>query len=356
MGIREKYWRYSLFVLILGLGVIIFVKLIPFLGGLLGAATIYILVRGQMQWLHEKKHWRKSLAATLLLVESILCFLIPISLVVWMFVSKFQDININPETILRPVQHIAGLIEAKTGYNFFDQGNFTSLVMSVIPRIGQVLMGSITSFTINILVLMFVLYFMLIGGPRMERYINDLLPFNKTDKRHVRHEIVMIVRSNAIGIPLLAVIQGAIAMIGYFIFHAPAPLFFGVLTSFATIIPILGTAIIWAPLAIYMALTDDWANAIGLSIYALIIITHVDNVVRFIMQKRMADTHPLVTIFGVIIGLPLFGFMGVIFGPLMLSMFILCVDIFKNEYLERKAPATPVSRAAGTSKSHDRAT
>ena len=111
-------------------------------------------------------------------------------------------------------------------------------------------------------------------------------------------------------------------------------LFSGVLTCFATIIPIFGTALIWLPLAGYMALTGDWGPAIGLLLYGGLVVTHVDNVVRFIMQKKMADTHPLVTIFGVFIGLSLFGFMGVIFGPLMLEMFVFCVNIFKKKYLD----------------------
>lgn len=128
--------------------------------------------------------------------------------------------------------------------------------------------------------------------------------------------------------------QGVVAFVGYLVFNAPSPLFWGVLTCFATIIPIFGTALIWLPLAGYMALTGDWGPAIGLLLYGGLVVTHVDNVVRFIMQKKMADTHPLVTIFGVFIGLSLFGFMGVIFGPLMLEMFVFCVNIFKKKYLD----------------------
>jgi len=136
------------------------------------------------------------------------------------------------------------------------------------------------------------------------------------------------------GIPLLAVVQGIVAFVGYLVFNAPSPLFWGVLTCFATIIPIFGTALVWLPLAGYMALTGAWGPAIGLLLYGGLVVTHVDNVVRFIMQKKMADTHPLVTIFGVFIGLSLFGFMGVIFGPLMLEMFVFCVNIFKKKYLD----------------------
>ena len=63
--------------------------------------------------------------------------------------------------------------------------------------------------------------------------------------------------------------------------------------------------------------------------------TNVDNLIRFILQKKLADIHPLITVFGVVIGLSLFGFMGIIFGPLLLSLFLLCIDIFKKSYLDK---------------------
>lgn len=168
----------------------------------------------------------------------------------------------------------------------------------------------------------------------MEAYVNDILPFNEANTQEVIHEINMIVRSNAIGIPLLAIIQGGVAMIGYLIFGAPNVLVLGFLTCFATIIPMVGTALIWFPVAAYLAVTGSWFNAIGLAAYGGIVISQSDNLIRFILQKKMADTHPLITIFGVVIGLPLFGFMGVIFGPLLLSLFFLFVDMFKKEYLD----------------------
>lgn len=331
--IKEQYWRYSLFVLIIGLGVTIFVELIPFIGGLLGAATIYVLLRRQMHYLTQCRKWRRSLAATVLLVEAILCFLVPISLIVWMFVAKIQHIALEPQSIIDPFRHVAELIRDRTGYDILQPSNINYLI-SLIPKVGQWVLRSIFSFGINIIVLMFVLYFMLIGGYRMEDYFRDLLPFNHSTSRSVMREVHMIVRSNAIGIPLLAVVQGIVAFVGYLVFNAPSPLFWGVLTCFATIIPIFGTALVWLPLAGYMALTGDWGPAIGLLLYGGLVVTHVDNVVRFIMQKKMADTHPLVTIFGVFIGLSLFGFMGVIFGPLMLEMFVFCVNIFKKKYLD----------------------
>ena len=165
------------------------------------------------------------------------------------------------------------------------------------------------------------------------RTIYEILPFNEENKKEVLTEIHLLVRSNAIGIPLLAVIQGMIASLGYYLFDAPSVLLFGFLTCFATIIPIVGTALVWIPLAAYMAISGDWPHALGLVLYCGLIVTNIDNLIRFILQKKLADTHPLITIFGVFIGLPLFGFMGIIFGPLLLSVFLVCVNIFKNQYL-----------------------
>ena len=322
MSVKEQYWRYSLIAIIIVLGIVLFQQITPFLGGLLGALTIYILVRKQMIRLTTKRKMKRSTAALLITTEAVFFFLIPISLVVWMLVDKLQNLNLDPQSIIAPIEEIAGIIKSKTGYDVLGSDT-TSFIVSALPRIGQAVMGGISSFVINLFVLVFVLYFMLIGGIKMEAYVNAILPFNATNTEHVIHEINMIVRSNAIGIPLLAVIQGGVAMIGYFIFGAPNALLLGFLTCFATVIPMVGTGLIWFPVAVYMALTGNWPNAIGLAAYGGIIVSQLDNLIRFILQKKMADTHPLITIFGVVIGLPLFGFMGVIFGPLLLAIFVL---------------------------------
>lgn len=333
MSIKEQYRKYSLITIILGLGLLLFLKMTPFMGGILGACTIYIMVRDQMLYLTQKKKIRKSVTAIILLIEAILCFLVPLSLAVWLLISKLQTVNVDTATFVDTITNLADWIHRKTEYDLLSKENISSIA-SILPGIGQFLMGGISSFAVNLFVLVFVLYFMLIGGTKMEQYIYELLPFSDSNKKHVMNEINMIVRANAIGIPLLAIIQGAIATLGYYLFDAPSALLFGFLTCFATVIPIVGTTLVWFPLAAYMAISGDWPHAIGLLLYCGLIVTNIDNLIRFILQKKMADTHPLITIFGVVIGLSLFGFMGVIFGPLLISIFILCVNIFKEQYLK----------------------
>ena len=333
MSVKEQYRKYSLITIILGLGLLLFLKMTPFMGGILGACTIYIMVRDQMLYLTQKKKIRKSVTAIILLIEAILCFLVPLSLAVWLLISKLQTVNVDTATFVDTITNLADWIRRKTEYDLLSKENISSIA-SILPGIGQFLMGGISSFAVNLFVLVFVLYFMLIGGTKMEQYIYELLPFSDSNKKHVMNEINMIVRANAIGIPLLAIIQGAIATLGYYLFDAPSALLFGFLTCFATVIPIVGTTLVWFPLAAYIAISGDWTHAIGLLLYCGLIVTNIDNLIRFILQKKMADTHPLITIFGVVIGLSLFGFMGVIFGPLLISIFILCVNIFKEQYLK----------------------
>lgn len=335
MNTKEQYWKYSLIVIILFMGIIIFRQITPFLGGLLGALTIYIVVRGQMNYLIEKRKLKRSISGLLITAETIFVFLIPLGLTIWMVANKLQDINLDPQTYIAPIQQVAEFIKEKTGFDVLGKDTLAFMV-SILPRIGQVIMESISSLAINLFVMIFVLYFMLIGGKKMEAYVNDILPFNETNTQEVIHKINMIVRSNAIGIPLLAIIQGGVATIGYLLFGAPNILLLGFLTCFATIIPMVGTALVWFPVAAYLAISGNWFNAIGIAAYGAIIVSQSDNLIRFILQKKMANTHPLITIFGVVIGLPLFGFMGVIFGPLLLSLFFLFVDMFKKEYLDSR--------------------
>ena len=113
MSLKEQYWRYSLVAIILLLGILIFFQILPFFSGILGAMTIYILLRNQMLYLTEKKRMKRSIMAILLLCETILCFLIPLSIVVWVFVNKLQAINLDPHSLIAPVEHVAELIREK---------------------------------------------------------------------------------------------------------------------------------------------------------------------------------------------------------------------------------------------------
>ncbi|MDR1096519.1 MAG: AI-2E family transporter [Tannerella sp.] len=332
---KEKYFRYSLIALIIFLGWVVINGLWSFVNGLLGAFTLYVLVRRQMTYLTEKWKMKNVIAAILILLEVFACVLAPIYFLVWLLIGRIQDVNVDVTQLVAFVQNFIALIQEKTGYDVLNISNIGTATGYATKAI-QFIIGQISGLVITTIVMVFLLYFMLISRKAMENYVYSLLPFNENNKYTVMGEIHNMVRSNAIGIPLLAIIQGSIATVGYWVAGVPSPVLFGVVTAFVTIVPLLGTGLVWFPLVVYLALVGNWVAAIGLAVYCVVILINIDNVIRFVLQKKLADTHPLITVFGVILGINIFGFWGVIFGPLLMSMFFLLVSIFKKEYLDNR--------------------
>jgi predicted PurR-regulated permease PerM len=331
---KEKYFKYSLILLIAALGVLIAFNLWVFVNGLLGAFTVYILVRNQMIYLCEKRNLYKPIAATLVLLEVAGLVFIPLFLIVWTLIGNITEINIDVTELIASIKDFLALLQQKTGYNVLSSGNIETATNFLTKGL-QMFISQISGIFVSAIVIIFILYFMLINRKYIESYFYDMLPFNEDNKHGVLKEIHKIVSSNAIGIPLIAMIQSVIACSAYLVAGAPSPFTLGLLTGFATIIPLLGTGLVWFPLCVYMALTGNWIAALGLLAFCVLILTNVDNVIRFILQKKMSNIHPLITVFGVILGLKVFGFWGIIFGPLILSMFFFLVNIFKKEYLDK---------------------
>lgn len=332
---KVSFWtpRTSLITLILVLLLIIGKHALPYMSGVLGALTIYVLLRGQMKWLVERKHWGRSWAASLLTVEAIFFFLIPILGIVLMLIDLFSTFDPESLNVLTTqAQEMIQQVEDRFGIELWSEENLQKLT-SVSTSLVKGLLQGMSSFFLNAFIILFLLYFMLRGYDHFESAVEELLPFTGKNKRTVSSETISIVKSNAIGIPVLALVQGVFAYIGYLIFGVENALLFAVLTTFTTIIPVLGTMIVWVPMAIIMGINGDWLNAILLGAYGFIVIGGVDNVARLLLQKQMANIHPLITIFGVFIGLSLFGFWGVIFGPLILSLIVLFINLYRHDYV-----------------------
>lgn len=330
---KEQYWKYSLIILIIGLGILLFRQAQPFMNGILGGFTLFLLLRNPTYWLQKKMN--RSLAVWLVTIGTSLFILLPLSLFSWAIIRQLSGLHFDTQTIIEPTKQVIEIIKEKTGFDLFSE-NTLSFVVAQASSIGQSVMSGVSDALINLCVAIMLLFFMLHEGRNMEHYIATIMPFREENKREVLNKVQLIVRSNAIGIPLLAVIQGIISLGGYLISGVPNPLLAALLTAFASVIPIVGTALIWFPISVYFLLVGEWVSALVLLGYGGIVISQCDNLIRFILQKKMANIHPLITIFGVVAGLPIFGFMGIIFGPLLVSLFLLFLDMFRAEYLVDK--------------------
>ena len=177
---------------------------------------------------------------------------------------------------------------------------------------------------------------MLIGGRKMETYLIEWMPMKNENVLLLRRETNSLVYSNAIGIPLIALFQGLLGLIAYLVLGVKEPLFWFIITCIASMLPVVGATLAYVPVGILFFADGMTVKGIVMLAYGFGIISTIDSVFRFWLQKQMGDVHPLITAFGVILGLNLFGFIGLIFGPILISLFLLLVKIYINEFSVNK--------------------
>ena len=317
--------------LILSLGGLIFAKLLPYLTGLLGAITLYVIMRRWMRFLVQKKHWNSSLAAALLLFGSFICILLPISGIVLMLGNKIGRAAENSKEVVRAVKDQLSWIEDKVGMDLSSQIDAKAISEWISNHLQGFIGGTFDAF-IAIGLMYFILYYMLTNRRQLRESLTKYVPMNRDSIKEIGKEIQMMVRSNALGIPLVGLAQGIVALIGFFIFGTEDPFFWFVIVSVSSMIPFVGTLMGMLPVFILTLSSGDSFAAWGILIYGFVVVGMTDNIFRLYVLKRLDDVHPLITLIGVIVGVPLFGFIGLIFGPLLISLFMVIVKIYRHEY------------------------
>ncbi|APG61205.1 AI-2E family transporter [Christiangramia salexigens] len=316
--------------LILFLTVLITKEILPYLSGILGAVTLYVLLKRWMKILITRG-WKAPLAATLLMTASFVCILIPVSLIAFMLTSKIGKAVANSERVLSALKKQLNNAETYLDYNLSESIDTTSVTNWVSTNLQNLAGGTFNAF-IAIGIMYFMLYYMLTNRHSMRDSMIAYIPLGKDNLKIIGEESDNLVKSNALGIPLVAFVQGIIALIGYLIFGVPDPFFWFVITAIGSMIPFIGTAIGIIPVAILLfSQGNDW-QAVAILIYGFVVVGATDNIIRLYVLEKLASVHPLITLFGVIVGVPLFGFIGLIFGPLLISLFLLILKIYKKEY------------------------
>lgn len=313
------------------------------LGAFLGAVTLYIIMRNFMFKLVIKLKWKKWLAALTLILGSFIIIVVPTIWIVSILIEKFTPFINNPELIKTTSKTIHDYLVNRFQIDIFNANTIEKLNGHILPYIQKGIGGTFSALgTIFMMYLM--LYFMLTGSSSIEKWLRNNMPFKGTNVETFINEFRSLVYSNAIGIPIVALLQGLVGLIGYMIFGVDEFLLMGLLTAVCSVIPVVGSMIIYVPLGIYeLALGHTW-QGVAILVWGFALIGSVDNIARFMIQKRIANVHPLITIFGVIMGINLFGFIGIIFGPLMLSMFTLLIKIYIDEFGRVEAEQPEIHR------------
>ena len=326
----NAFFRQLLFIgVLIAIALVLFKQLQFFIGAFLGALTIYIVLRNLMFRLVEKHHWRAGIAA-LALVLLMTIVLLGVGFLIFEVVAS-EIPNIDASKIMVSVKALPDKINDALGFTVIND-SITSQLTGFLTRFASGLINSTYSFAANVFMMLVILYFMLAFGRKMEAAAVSYIPFKGKSFDLLTHEIHSMIYSNAVGIPLVMLSQGIAAGLVYWAFGLNNAIFWAFITALCGLIPMIGTVIVSVPLGLFLISNGELWQGIFLMACGLFVIANVDNLVRIVLLGKVANTPPLVVIFGVLMGIPVFGFWGIIFGPLFISSFLLLIKIYYVEY------------------------
>ena len=316
--------------LIVLMGALIFQEIIPYLTGVLGAVTIYVVLQKPMNAL-VKKGWRINLAAFFLMFLSAICILVPIVGLGFMMQSKVKSAAENSQQVINSVKGQLQDIESYLNVSLTSSIDTDAITKWMSENL-QDFAGITFNMVISVFIMYFILYFMLTNRKALRKSLFEYIPIKDESIKMISDETKAKVKANALGIPLVAIGQGFISLIGFLIFGVTDPLFWAAIVTIGSMIPFIGSALGTVPVFLILLSNGETLAAWGVLIYGTLAVGATDNVFRLFILKRLDNIHPLITLIGVIIGVPLFGFIGLIFGPLLVSLFLIVLRIYKNEY------------------------
>lgn len=337
--------RLKQYILLLLLAVLIFFivkSLRVFIPGILGAITLYILSReNYFQMLYVRK-WKPRIAALVYVLYFLLLLGVPFFFAYSLISPKIDLLMANPQATVEQVKKVVASVEGKIGWKIMTQSKLEGQLTSLVGKIPR-LLNETANVVSNLAIMLFLLYYMLSNAKSLEKRLFKLIPLRPDNINLLAREGKTIIKANAIGIPLISLIQGITAAIGYAIFGVPEWYMWGFLTAVFAFMPIVGTMLVWVPLVIYMYTIGSTFSATALLFYGLIVIGNVDYLARLTIMKKLGDVHPVLTVMGIIAGFELFGFIGVIFGPVLLNYMIVLYTIYVSEFKGEEEPATQIN-------------
>lgn len=325
--------------IIIALGCVILYSLQGIFGSILSTLVLYTILRPAFIYFVDVKRLNKSVAAVLLLFISVIVLVLPFYALSSMVIEKIAELQNDPgyfQNTLFKLKHlvpIGGDLQALAEDGIRKAGVWaTGLFPSLISGAFNIVLG--------LLLMYFLLYFMLIERERFEAALLKYAPFRAQNAQRFAEEMRNTTYANVLGQGFIAMVQGSLVGLSFYVLGYKDAMFWGVITTFISFVPVLGPPVVFVPAAIMQIADGNNFAGWAMLIFGFVVIINIDNVLRFMIAKRVGNIHPIITVIGVVIGIPLFGILGLVFGPLLLSYFVLLIKIYEtsamaSERLER---------------------
>ncbi|MFH1395824.1 MAG: AI-2E family transporter [archaeon] len=333
--------QYVPLVLFLSLIVLSFLLVKPLLISIsLGAILAFIL---RPLYLYFSKKINKTVSAFLICIIVLIIILVPGVFLIKSLISESYLIFISVKQKLAVgvfqgcENNFCNWIESFSQKPEFGNQvkDITKLVTNWIIEKGSSILISLPKAILHLFVVFFTMFYFLKDGSKFEEKFHELVGMKDKRYHHVLSRLKKILSGVIFGNILVALIQGAFGALGFFIFGIPSPLFWGLIMAFCALIPIIGTGFIWLPASLFLILDgvfqdSNWLifKGIALLIYSAIFVGSSDNLLKPKLMAGRASVHPVIILLGIIGGIAMFGIVGVLIGPLILSLTTVLIESY----------------------------
>jgi predicted PurR-regulated permease PerM len=319
--------RAAVLIVILGAGLLI--ALTPFATGLLSAPVLFVIFAPVYRRLRRQLGPGTSAGLTVFL--ALLLILLPGLWLLTLIVGQAQDVLaslLSSEVLARLDTLTLGRFAIGPELVKMGQGVIGALGRGAFRAVGSVTLGML-----NLTVGFFGLYFMLVTEGAAWHIVRPYIPFSAGSAEKLRERFEAVTISTVVGTGLTAVIQGCLVGLAFVITGLPNAAFWGVVTAVFSVLPVVGSGLVWGPGAAALALQGNTGKAVFMVLWGLLLVGNVDNIIRPAVFRRWAQIHPLITVIGAFAGVRYLGLLGLLIGPLAVSYFFELVRLYNEEYV-----------------------
>jgi len=331
--VDEKLSKIFFVITLLVFLVLTFLIIKPFFSYIIVGAVLAGAFRPVYKWL-TKYFKKESISAWILIAIILIIIIIPTFFVTTKLVGEAgkayralssQSVIENAQVYLSTnfnininLQKVAADIFLTIQKSIFD------VAPGIITGIAQILLG--------LFVMFFVMFYIFKEGDGLYESVKDLIPLKQKYKTNLFKEIELVLKGVLYGQVLTAIIQGSIGGFILFIFGVPNSLFWGFIMVILSFLPIVGTPIVFVPAGIFMIAKGNLISGLLVIILGFVIVTNIDNIIKPKLISNKSKIHPVVALIGVLGGLSLFGFVGIILGPIIIALLNVLIKFYKEDF------------------------
>lgn len=310
------------------LATVVALGLLPFASGLLGAMVLYVVCVGPYRRLVRVA--KPGIAAAVVLVVAILLIAFPAIWLIGMLLDQAPDAlqQVRSSDVLARLGAMR-IGDLQVGS---ELAKASGTLLSWFSSQLIVFVGGATSAVLNIVIAFFGLYYLLGSGPQLWAAARGYIPFSARTSDALLNRFVGVTEATLLGTALIAVLQGTVVGIGFRLLGLANPAFWGVVTAFASVLPVLGSALVWLPATLVLLAQGRVGAASAMLVIGAGIASNIDNVVRPLVYKRVSDIHPMITLVGALAGVRYFGLLGILLGPLAIAYLFELLQAYRQEY------------------------